>query len=623
MPMRLLRSKTAIPPALISFVLLGLVLVVLLWFWREQQSAQRWVEHTLGVKEDLSTLMSLVQDAETGQRGYLLTNESPYLEPYTLALSEYGPILDEVQREVADNKVQQDNLAELRQRIQRRLELLNEGIIKHDAGDRAGAAAVVADGRGKVEMDAVRAIIARMKVSEDGLLVERQAEAASTAQWIFTCVIVAIILFLSLASLSIMQARQRRGEIEQARDTLQKSNDILIAEIANREKIEHQLRQAQKMEALGQLTGGVAHDFNNMLAIIVGALNILRRRLERGEKDIGSFIDAALQGAHRATQLTQRLLAFSRQQALEPQALDSNKLISGMSDLLRRTLGEIIQVEIVLAGGLWKTFVDPGQLESAVLNIAVNARDAMGPGGKLTIETANAYLDENYEAAHADVKAGQYVLICITDTGLGMEPEVIAKAFDPFFTTKAPGKGTGLGLSQVHGFVKQSGGHVKIYSEPNQGTTLKIYMPRYHGDAEEAVERRPGSEEQMPQAKENEVVLVVEDEEAVRMVTVEGLRDLGYNVLHASGAAEALRLLEANPGVTLLFTDVVMPEVNGRQLADQARKLYPTLKVVFTTGYTRNAVVHNGILDAGVKLLGKPFTLYDLARAIRDGIDAR
>jgi len=623
MPMRLLRSKTAIPPALVSFVLLGLVLVVLLWFWREQQSAQRWVEHTLVVKEDLSSLMSLMQDAETGQRGYLLTNESPYLEPYTLALSEYGPGLDELQRELADNKIQQDNLAELRQRIQRRLELLNEGIIKHDAGDTAGAARVVADGRGKVEMDAVRAIIARMKASEDGLLVERQAEAASTAQWLFTCVIVAIILVLTLASLSITQARQRRAEIEQARDVLQKSNDKLIAEIANREKIEHQLRQAQKMEALGQLTGGVAHDFNNMLAIIVGALNILRRRLERGEKDIGSFIDAALQGAHRATQLTQRLLAFSRQQALEPQALDSNKLISGMSDLLRRTLGEIIQVEIVLAGGLWKTFVDPGQLESAVLNIAVNARDAMGSGGKLTIETANAYLDENYESGHADVKAGQYVLISITDTGPGMDPEVIAKAFDPFFTTKAPGKGTGLGLSQVHGFVKQSGGHVKIYSEPNQGTTLKIYMPRYHGDAEEALERRPGGEEQMPQAKENEVVLVVEDEEAVRMVTVEGLRDLGYTVLHASGAAEALRLLEANPGVTLLFTDVVMPEINGRQLADQARKLYPTLKVVFTTGYTRNAVVHNGILDAGVKLLGKPFTLYDLARAIRDGIDAR
>jgi signal transduction histidine kinase len=280
------------------------------------------------------------------------------------------------------------------------------------------------------------------------------------------------------------------------------------------------------MEAVGQLTGGIAHDFNNMLAVVIGSLNLLKRRLRRGETDNMRFIDGALDGAERAATLTHRLLAFSRQQPLAPQSIDPNKLISGMSEMLRRTLGEQIAVETVFAGGLWRTHVDPGQLENAIVNLAVNSRDAMPDGGKLTIETANASLDEAYAAQHVDVPAGQYVLLAVSDTGQGMPADVVAKAFEPFFTTKELGKGTGLGLSQVLGFVKQSGGHVKIYSEPHHGTTIKIYLPRFFGVVDELVPIVPTEPAALGQR--DEVVLVVEDEERMLQVSCDAFRELGY-----------------------------------------------------------------------------------------------
>ena len=385
-------------------------------------------------------------------------------------------------------------------------------------------------------------------------------------------------------------------------------------------KVQEALRQSQKMEAVGQLTGGIAHDFNNMLAVVIGSLDLLARRLPGGDPRAKRYIEAAMDGAQRAALLTQRLLAFSRQQPLQPEAVDPNALVSGMSGLLRHSLGVDVRLETVLAGGIWRMHVDPNQLENVILNLAVNARDAMPEGGRLTIETQNAHLDARYAAAHLGVPAGQYVLIAVSDTGSGMPPEVVAKAFDPFFTTKAVGKGTGLGLSQVYGFVKQSGGHVKIYSEPGEGTAVKIYLPRLMGAVREAeVEAgdRPAS-----LGDPHEVVLVVDDEPAVRRFSVDAFTELGYRTLEAGSAELALRMLEGHPEVVLMFTDVIMPDVNGRKLADEALRRRPGLKVLFTTGYTRNAVVHNGVLDTGVELIGKPFTVDELGAKVREVLDA-
>ncbi|CAL4866266.1 Sensor histidine kinase RcsC [Asticcacaulis sp. MM231] len=378
------------------------------------------------------------------------------------------------------------------------------------------------------------------------------------------------------------------------------------------------LRQAQKMEAVGQLTGGIAHDFNNMLAVVMGSLDLLNRRLGPEDPRAKRYVEAAMEGAKRAASLTQRLLAFSRQQPLRPELIDANKLVSGMSDLLRHSIGADIRLETVLSGGLWRVSADPNQLESVILNLGVNARDAMPGGGKLTIETQNAHLDTRYVASEMGVPAGQYVLIAITDTGEGMPPEIIAKAFDPFFTTKAVGKGTGLGLSQVYGFVKQSGGHVKIYSEVGQGTSVKIYLPRSHERDETEVAE---ADTVLLMGEEREVILVVDDEPAVRQFSCDALSELGYRVLEADSAATALVLLQANPDISLLFTDIVMPDTNGRKLADAAQAIRPDLKVLYTTGYTRNAVVHNGIVDKGVQLIGKPFTIDELAARVRDLLD--
>jgi PAS domain S-box-containing protein len=380
------------------------------------------------------------------------------------------------------------------------------------------------------------------------------------------------------------------------------------------------LRQSQKMEAVGQLTGGIAHDFNNMLAVVIGSLELLGRRLPGDDARARRYLDSATDGARRAALLTQRLLAFSRQQPLQPEAVDANGLVAGMSDLLRRSIGADVRLETVLAGGLWRTHADPNQLENIVLNLAVNARDAMPEGGRLTIETQNTHLDERYARGHVGVAAGQYVLIAVTDTGAGMPPEVIEKAFDPFFTTKPVGKGTGLGLSQVYGFVKQSGGHVKIYSEIGQGTTIKIYLPRLNGGSTDV----PAEDDGPPLALGDgrEVVLVVEDEPAVRRFSADALGELGYQVLEAESAAAAIRLLENHPEIVLMFTDVVMPDVNGARLAEEVRRRWPDLKILFTTGYTRNSVVHNGVLDPRVEMIGKPFTLDALAAKLRLVLEA-
>jgi CheY-like chemotaxis protein/nitrogen-specific signal transduction histidine kinase len=382
-----------------------------------------------------------------------------------------------------------------------------------------------------------------------------------------------------------------------------------------------QVRQLQKMETIGQLTGGVAHDFNNMLAIIVGSLDLAQRRLN-GKEDprLLNSIQSARDGAQRAAVLTARLLAFSRQQPLAPEIIDANKLVGGMSELLRRMLGEQIRIEAVLAGGLWPTFADLSQLENAILNLSVNARDAMPDGGHLTIETANTELDDRYARMHQEVEAGQYVMISITDTGIGMSPEVLERAFDPFYTTKGPGKGTGLGLSQVYGYVKQSRGHIKIYSEIDRGTTVKIYLPRHVGSGDARFSAP--SMTPIPQGSVDDTILVVEDDQSVREMTAESLRELGYSVLQAAGGPEALDVLQ-NERVDLIFTDIVMPQMNGRQLADAVMERWPEIRVLYTTGYTRNAIVHNGVLDHGVSLLAKPFSLEQLAHKVREVLNSK
>jgi len=416
----------------------------------------------------------------------------------------------------------------------------------------------------------------------------------------------------------LLEARRRADE---ANAELARLNEALeqrvTDEVTSRMQAEEALRQAQKMEAIGQLTGGIAHDFNNMLASVIGALNLTQRRLTRGDLDVDKFIEGALDSAYRAAALTQRLLQFSRQSPLEPVALDVNKLTAGMSDLLARTLGETIHVETVLSAGLWNAKADPSQLENVILNLAVNARDAMPEGGNLTIETSNAFVDEAY-AGDNDMAVGQYVLVAVTDTGHGMSAEVLTKVFDPFFTTKAVGKGTGLGMSQVYGFAKQSGGHVKIYSEVSHGTTVKLYLPRQVGAAASTGRSRA----ELAPSGGNETILVVEDEERVRSFAVEALKELGYAVLEASDGHRALEQLQANPDVAMLFTDVVMPGMTGRELADQAVHHRPKLKVLYSTGYTRNAIVHNGVVDAGTHFLQKPYSLNDLARKVRVVLDA-
>ncbi len=427
-----------------------------------------------------------------------------------------------------------------------------------------------------------------------------------------------------VAVLGVMQLTQRRANEELARraEQLAAANQALEAQIEQREKVEEALRQSQKMEAIGQLTGGVAHDFNNLLQVILGNLERLGRRLPGGAATGGEqrLVEAATRAAGRAATLTQRLLAFSRRQPLAPKSLDLNRLVAGLLELLGRTLGETIHVETVLAGGLWRVFVDENQLENALLNLAVNARDAMPGGGKLTLETQNVGLDEAYARSQEDVRPGDYVLVSVSDSGVGMTREVLARAFDPFFTTKDIGQGTGLGLSQVYGFVRQSGGHVRIDSAPGEGASVKLYLPQFFELEPVATTATPAL--QVPMGSRHETILVVEDEDDVRSFTRDTLQELGYDVREAANGPAALRALEANPGLRLLFTDIGLPGgLNGRQLADEARRRWPSIRVLLTTGYTRDAVVRHGRLEPGVELLVKPFTEADLARKIREVLD--
>jgi PAS domain S-box-containing protein len=384
---------------------------------------------------------------------------------------------------------------------------------------------------------------------------------------------------------------------------------------------QEQLAVSQKMEAIGQLSGGIAHDFNNLLMIVLGNLETIQRRTKDlgGSANVQRALNNAMRGAQRAAALTARLLAFSRRQPLNPRPLDVNKFLTGLVEFVQRSLGELIEIEAVGAAGIWQIEIDAAHLESALVNLAINSRDAMPRGGKLTIEAANVFIDEEYCRVNPELSPGQFVTICVSDTGTGMSKDVLDRAFEPFFTTKDMGQGTGLGLSQVYGFVKQSGGHIKLYSEPGQGTTVKMYFPRLVGRGDEEDDELS---EPVEVGEQGETILVVEDDDDVREYLLDALRDLKYHVISASNADGALNILKrAAVRVDLLLTDVIMPGANGRELGRRAQQLRPSLKILYMTGYSRNAVVHQGRLDDGVEFIQKPMTQADLSARVRQILD--
>jgi signal transduction histidine kinase/CheY-like chemotaxis protein len=607
----------------------GLVVVVAiavgLIFVRSQE-ADALVDHTFEVQSTAQTLLSQIQAAENGQRGFLITGDNDYLKRFDGARARVPELVARLRRLTPDNPEQQARLNKLEPLIKARIDRIQRTVDLAKEDDRDAAIDIVKGGEGKALMDEIVAELSAFVKAERDLLAARQNRSAELRLWLSLLIGMALFAATLLAALLAIATRQAVSGLLDRTHELEEESKL-------RHEAESTLRQAVKMEAVGLLSGGVAHDFNNLLTIIIGNLDTMKRQLakladlEPAREIAGKLsksLDAALRGAQSSAELTHRLLAFSRRQALEPARLDVNRLVAGMLEMLRRTLGSDISIETVLGAGLWPALADAHQLENVLLNLALNGKAAMPDGGCLTIETANTYLDDAYVRSFGDVKAGQYVVVCVTDTGSGIAKDILDRVFEPFFTTKPPGEGSGLGLAMVHGFVKQSGGHVRIYSEEGHGTTVKIYLPRLlQAEEVSAVPAaRPIEDTTVPRARQSETILVVEDNGGVRDYAKVVLSELGYRVLEAGDANEALRLLAAN-SVDLLFTDVVLPgPMTGRALADKASKMRPGLPILFTTGYTRNAIVHQGRLDADVHLLNKPFTQQDLVRKIRELLDA-
>jgi signal transduction histidine kinase/DNA-binding response OmpR family regulator len=695
------------------FLVLAGVVYLTVAFAQNERTQQGWVLHTYQVIDSLRTLLSDAADAETGQRGYLLTRKSSFLTPYRAAQSRIRRDLDRFADLTRDNPEQQQRAQNLRYLMESRLKVLDRALASGALATPVPAPLMDLLDQGKVVMDTLRATVGEGLGEEHRLLDERIATQRSVERAEILAAILAVLLALTVlliaafmlvrnnTRLMISEAvRRRQAVILQAtldnirdgvlvfdeQDRVAAFNNIFFrlmdfperlaaigatldtfrefdkgadrrlfddmalsaasenrferfsraqreldiyraavpgagflvsaADVTARVQAEATVRQAQKMEAVGHLTGGVAHDFNNLLQIISANLDLAAADA-RTDAKTAERLQNAISAVERGSRLTGQLLAFARRQALDPRSTSLGKLLQGMTDLLRRTLGERIEVETIAAGGLWNTLVDPTQVENAILNLAINARDAMPDGGKLTIEVANAFLDDAYAAQHVEVTAGQYVMLAVSDTGTGMPAAVVARVFDPFFTTKPEGKGTGLGLSQVYGFVKQSGGHVKIYSEPGEGTTVKIYLPRTR-KAQEGLDIVNTTDI----VGGSETILVVEDDAGVRAAVIDILSDLGYSVLKAESAEQGLAVISSGARIDLMFTDVVMPgTINTRDFARRAQELRPGLKVLYTSGYTQNAIVHNGRLDEDAFLLSKPYRKDDLARKLRSLLD--
>ena len=622
---RLIHNARLIIPVGFALVLAAVAAVGLLLVYSRQ--ADEWVQHSIEVQQTAQSLLLEVHGTTIANRSYILTQDPDYLRRFTAARSAVVAMLDRFQSLTVDNQRQQQHARKLRALIGAILAKVDVADADARAGDFDAAAAVINTPEMRDLFDDIRNETDTALAQERSLLAERQDSARLWRTLLAGGVGLALLLATLLAvALAVAMQRAMTGLIDRTAE--------LETESRLRLEAEDKLRQVQKMEAVGQLTGGIAHDFNNLLTIIIGNLDSMQRRLTKAEGSSASASDlsanlmkpleSALRGAGNAAQLTHRLLAFSRRQALEPTRIDLNRLVADMLDLLRRSLGEQINIETVLSAGLWPSFADPHQLENVLLNLALNARAAMPNGGCLTIETANAFLDKTYARQFGDVDEGQYVLLSVTDTGTGIAKDIIDRVFEPFFTTKTAGEGTGLGLPMVHGFVKQSGGHIRIYSEEGHGTAVKVYLPRLStADEVSAVPAaKPPNVAPVPKAEPNETILLVEDNEGVRDYATRVLGELGYRVVSSGNSREALELLTRRPDIDLLFTDVVLPgAITGRVLADKAKAMRPGFPVLFTTGYTRNAIVHQGRLDPDVHLLNKPYTQQELARKVRELLD--
>ncbi len=620
---RLIRNSRII--ILVGFGLLAVATLALVVGLLRSSEADMWVTHGFEVRQSAQAFLIATRDAESAVRSYLLSSDESDLQQFEPSLVEAESQLKALSSFTGDNAMQQDRVRELNLQIRQIGVRLRDSVSLAKKGEREAALALINSREDRDQLNNIRDVVEQVLDTEQNLLRERQALAAESRYVQAALIGLALLTAIILATMLAVSTRSAlRGLLERSAE--------LAQELKLRQEAEATLRQVYKMEAVGQLTGGIAHDFNNLLTIIVGNLDTMRRQLEKAPqsaaevtKKLAKPLGSALKGANSAAQLTQRLLVFSRRQTLEPAKVDLNRLVTDMIEILRRSLGENADIETVLGAGLWPTFADPNQVENVLLNLALNAKAAMPEGGHLTIETANAYLDDAYVARFGDIEAGQYVQLCVTDTGTGIKPEVLDRVFEPFFTTKPQGEGSGLGLAMVHGFVKQSGGHIRIYSEEGVGTTVKVYLPRAMGDEKVAAvpAGRPAHPTPTPNAKKDETVLVVEDNDGVRDYAIEVLEQLGYRVLAAGDGKEALRLLADGKSIDLLFTDVVLPgAITGRVLVDQAKDMRPGLRVLYTTGYTRNAIVHQGRLDPDVHLLNKPYTQQDLARKVRERLDA-
>ncbi len=711
---------------LIFSVLVALLLLIAGVTWERFQaarSARERSQHSFQVLAAIQDLNLAVRDAETGQRGYLLTGDDDYLVPYQSSIGQVSFLEGELQRLTADNPLQQERLRSLSSVLQRKLEELSQTIeLRRSVGFDA-ALRIVRTDVGRDYMREIETTLAMMLADERALLGRRVAETDSRGalvQWLVAgaTVLAALALLWAARLLNVAWSRSYRIEAEQRALALQlrtsldslsqgiavfnverrliqwneRFNALLdlpkamvrsgtaytalaeytarggsailetedqirhgrreaggpityesgapdgrqleirrtsmpeggfvltVSDMTQRAQAEAVLREAQKMQAIGQLTGGIAHDFNNLLTVIVGNLEFIRSKID-GDQSLQRRIERAAWAAQRGAALTSQLLAFARKQPLAPAPIDLSATVPDLIPLLRRTLGEHIEVRYVESAGLWPALADPAQLESAVLNLALNARDAMPDGGRLTIELANKMLDEEYAKNHVEVTPGDYAMLAVSDTGHGMTPEVVARVFEPFFTTKPDGKGTGLGLAMVFGFVKQSGGHVKIYSEPGEGTTVRLYLPRAVGAATGAGQRS-GVPIELPRG--SATILVVEDEPAVREIAVAILSELGYRVLEAADGEEGLRVFGKHAAaIDMLLTDVVLPgRIRAREMAENIVAVRPEVRVLFMSGYTENAIVHQGRLDDGVHLIGKPFKRDQLARKVAEVLRA-
>jgi signal transduction histidine kinase/CheY-like chemotaxis protein len=602
--------------ALVCAAMVGTV-----FLFRAEQRAHLSVVRTLQVQERLNSLVTRAQEALLGESGYLLARDDRFIARYHESREKLYAELALLMGQVADDPGQVAAARQLDRCWRTRLSYTDGRFALARSGrmdDARNSLRAVLD---RPVTDRCRAIVVEMKAEQARQFDVQRAAADRQASILLVWLLACAVAVMAFALRSTMRALYTARNASVARDQLLNANARLHEEAASREAAETQLRQLQKMESIGQLAGGIAHDFNNMLAIVIGSLDLARRRVEHDVKRAQEHIDSAMSGAQRAAQLTSQLLAFGRRQPLAPIAFDASQLIRRLSELLRRTIGGKVDFRVDPAIGLWPVYADVGQLESALVNLCVNARDAMTEGGKLVISTANVKLDAGYAATHPDVVPGDYVCIKVQDSGVGMPDEVRERAFEPFFTTKMMGKGTGLGLSQVYGFVKQSGGHAAIESVPGQGTEVHLYLPRHKGKVAESESWQAGPETRLPAARDSEIILVVDDEDKVRQLAVDALRELGFIVLQAAGGEAALALLEGQPRVDLLLTDVLMPGMDGTALATMVEMLRPEIKLLYMSGYPSDGIVSDGMLTDGVALLPKPFTVAQLAVRVRQVLD--